>query len=109
METDIGNISGQNHPADDGYRPSDKGAELMRKEHIHSTTNRNDMTKTDWLVKFRHCHTLETPETVYENLSYKIPGDEGFAITQAYDHRKAEFAAGKLFDCVPGYVWRFVK
>lgn len=100
---------GQNHPAHGGCRPSDKRAELMRKEHIHSTTNRNDMTKTDWLMKFRRCHALETLETVYENLSYKIPDDEGFAMTQAYDHRKAEFAAGKLFDRVPGYVWRFVK
>ncbi|WNK56331.1 Hha/YmoA family nucleoid-associated regulatory protein [Pantoea agglomerans] len=60
-------------------------------------------------MKFRRCHTLKTLETVYENLSYKIPDSEGFAMTLAYDHRKAEFAAGKLFDRVPGYVWRFVK
>jgi len=76
---------------------------------LNSKINWNDMTKTDWLMKFRRCHTLETLETVYENLSYKIPDDEGFAMTQAYDHRKAEFAAGKLFDRVPGYIWRFVK
>ena len=76
---------------------------------LNSKINWNDMTKTDWLMKFRRCHTLETLETVYENLSYKIPDDEGFAMTQAYDHRKAEFAAGKLFDRVPAYVWRFVK
>ncbi|WP_337013943.1 Hha/YmoA family nucleoid-associated regulatory protein [Pantoea sp. AS142] len=76
---------------------------------LNSKINWNDMTKTDWLMKFRRCHTLETLETVYENLSYKIPDDEGFAMTQAYDHRKAEFAAGKLFDRVLGYVWRFVK
>ncbi|WP_257211818.1 Hha/YmoA family nucleoid-associated regulatory protein [Erwinia amylovora] len=30
-------------------------------------------------------------------------------MTQAYDHRKAEFAAGKLFDRVPKHVWQYVK
>ncbi|WP_371742464.1 Hha/YmoA family nucleoid-associated regulatory protein [Pantoea sp. EKM21T] len=79
------------------------------KNSLNSKNNWNDMTKTDWLMKFRRCHTLETLETVYENLSYKIPDEEGFSMTQAYDHRKAEFAAGKLFDRVPMYVWRFVK
>lgn len=67
------------------------------------------MTKTDWLMKFRRCHTLETLERVYEHLCYNGDPREDFAMTQAYDHRKAEFAAGKLFDRVPAHVWKFVE
>ncbi|WP_064366045.1 Hha/YmoA family nucleoid-associated regulatory protein [Pantoea ananatis] len=67
------------------------------------------MTKTDWLMKFRRCHTLATLERVYEHLCYNGDPLEDFAMTQAYDHRKAEFAAGKLFDRVPAHVWKFVE
>lgn len=67
------------------------------------------MTKTDWLMKFRLCQTLATLETVYEYLSYKIGEDEVYTMTQAYDHRKAEFAAGKIFDRVPAHIWKFVE
>lgn len=67
------------------------------------------MTKTDWLMRFRRCSKLETLETVYERLMYSGDHKEEMAITQAYDHRKAEFAANKLFDRVPAHVWKFVK
>lgn len=67
------------------------------------------MTKTDWLMKFRRCHTLATLERVYEHLCYNGDPLEDFAMTQAYDHRKAELAAGKLFDRVPAHVWKFVE
>lgn len=77
--------------------------------HSFYENEEKNMTKRVWLRKFRRCHTLATLETVYEHLSYKVHEDEGYAMTRAYDHRKAEFAAGKLFDRVPGYVWRFVK
>ncbi|WP_439958404.1 Hha/YmoA family nucleoid-associated regulatory protein [Rahnella sikkimica] len=67
------------------------------------------MTKEEWLLKFRRCHTLDTLEKVYEHRKYNgEPADE-VEMTQAYDHRKAEFAAGKLFDRVPAHVWQFVK
>ncbi|ECW8874884.1 hypothetical protein F5G77_17535 [Salmonella enterica] len=67
------------------------------------------MTKSDWLMKFRRCHTLATLETVYEHLRYNGDPQEEYAMTQAYDHRKAEFATGKLFDRVPAHVWKFVE
>ncbi|MGY3094908.1 Hha/YmoA family nucleoid-associated regulatory protein [Pantoea agglomerans] len=67
------------------------------------------MTKKEWLMKFRRCHKISTLETVYEHLSYNGDPKEEFAMTQAYDHRKAEFVAGKLFDRVPLHIWKFVK
>ena len=67
------------------------------------------MTRTEWLMKFRRCRNIETLEKVYEHLSYTGDPAEEFAMTQAYDHRKAEFAAGKLFDRVPKHVWQYVK
>jgi hemolysin expression modulating protein len=67
------------------------------------------MTRTEWLLKFRRYQYLETLEKVYEHLSYTGDRAEEFAMTQAYDHRKAELAAGKLFDRVPKHVWKYVK
>lgn len=67
------------------------------------------MTKADWLLRFRRSQTLETLEKVYEHLKYTGDPADSFEMTRAYDHRKAEFAAGKLFDRVPAHVWRFVK
>ncbi|MBU9819654.1 hypothetical protein J1782_07110 [Rahnella sp. BCC 1045] len=67
------------------------------------------MTKDDWLLKFRRCQTPDTLEKVYERLKYAGDPKESLEMTGAYDHRKAEFAAGKLFDRVPAHVWQFVK
>ncbi len=67
------------------------------------------MTRTDWLFKFRRYNTLDMLDKVYEHLYYTGDPTEEFTMTQAYDHRKAELAAGKLFDRVPAYVWHFVK
>lgn len=66
------------------------------------------MTRTEWLMKFRRYQTAETLEKVYEHLTYTGDPAEACAMTQAYDHRKAEFATGKLFDRVPAHVWRYV-
>ena len=66
------------------------------------------MTRTDWLLKFRRCQTMETLEKVYEYLSYTGDPAEEFVMTQAWDHRKAELVAGRLFDRVPKYVWQYV-
>lgn len=67
------------------------------------------MTRIEWLLKFRRYQTLETLEKVYERLSYTADAAEEFVMTQAYDHRKAELVAGKLFDRVPKHVWQYVK
>lgn len=67
------------------------------------------MTKTEWLMKFRRCRSLDTLETVYEHLTYDGDPKEEFAFTRAYDHRKAELAVGKIFDRVPAYIWKFVE
>ncbi|QZY97656.1 Hha/YmoA family nucleoid-associated regulatory protein [Pantoea dispersa] len=67
------------------------------------------MNSTEWLLKFRRYKNLETLEKVYEHLSYTGNPDEEFAMTQAYDHRKAELVAGNLFDRVPKHVWQYVK
>lgn len=67
------------------------------------------MTRYQWLLKFRRCRTLDTLEKVYEHLTYTADPAHELLITQAYDHRKAELAAGQLFDRVPGYMWRFVR
>lgn len=67
------------------------------------------MTRTEWLYKFRRINNPDTLEKVYEHLSYTGGSAEEFVMTQAYDHRKAELAAGKLFDRVPQHVWHFVK
>ncbi|WP_240153481.1 Hha/YmoA family nucleoid-associated regulatory protein [Erwinia amylovora] len=80
-----------------------------RGEIIIRTINENKMTRTEWLMKFRRCQTIDTLEKVYEHLRYTGDAKEELAMTQAYDHRKAEFAAGKLFDRVPKHVWQYVK
>jgi len=67
------------------------------------------MTQTDWIYKFRRLHSLETLDKLYEHLCYTVDASEQYAMTQAWDHRKAELAAGKLFDRVPATVWRYVQ
>lgn len=67
------------------------------------------MSRDEWLMKFRHYHTLDTLEKVYDHLTYKGVSAEHYAMTQAYDHRKAELAAGRLFDRVPKHIWRYVE
>lgn len=67
------------------------------------------MTRNEWLFKFRRYQNLETLDKVYEHLSYTGDCLEGLAMTQAYDHRKAELTTGKLYDRVPKHVWQYVK
>ncbi|MBY4841254.1 Hha/YmoA family nucleoid-associated regulatory protein [Pantoea sp. DY-5] len=67
------------------------------------------MTRSDWLFKFRRYNTLDMLDKVFEHLYYTGDSVEEFAMTQAYDHRKAELAAGRLFDRVPKHVWQYVK
>jgi hemolysin expression modulating protein len=67
------------------------------------------MTRNDWLMKFRRCQKAETLEKVYELLSYTVDPADELAMTQAWDHRKAELVAGRLFDRVPKHVWRYVE
>ena len=67
------------------------------------------MTRFEWLYKFRRLHSPETLDKLYEHLCYTGKPSEAYAMTQAWDHRKAELAAGKLFDRVPAHVWHYVK
>ncbi|MFL1818605.1 Hha/YmoA family nucleoid-associated regulatory protein [Pantoea agglomerans] len=67
------------------------------------------MTRYQWQLKFRRCRTPETLEKVYEHLCFTGNPAHEFTMTQTYDHRKAELAAGKLFDRVPGYLWHYVR
>lgn len=67
------------------------------------------MTRNDWLFKFRRYHTLDMLDKVYEHIYYNGDSAEEFVMTQAYDHRKAELAMGRLFDRVPKHVWQYVK
>lgn len=67
------------------------------------------MTRDEWLLKFRRHQSPDTLEKVYEMLKYSgDPADE-YAMTCAWDHRRAELATGRLFDRVPMHVWRFVE
>jgi len=59
-------------------------------------------------MKFRRCRSIDTLETVYEHLKYEGDPKEDYAMTSAYDHRKAELTVDKLFDRVPADVWRLV-
>jgi len=67
------------------------------------------MNKTDWLMRFRRCRSVDTLETVYEHLMYSDYAEKQYEITRAYDHRKAELVTGKLYDRVPAHVWKFVE
>lgn len=60
-------------------------------------------------MKFRRCHSSDTLEKVYDHLTYKGVSAEHYAMTQAYDHRKAELVAGRLFDRVPEHIKHYVK
>lgn len=60
-------------------------------------------------MRFRRCCSIDTLETVYENLKYKSDSKEEFAITSAYDHRKAEVTVRRSFERVPAHVWKLVK
>lgn len=71
--------------------------------------HKGKMTETDWLMRFRRCRSIDTLETVYEQLKYRSDSKEEFAITSAYDHRKAELTVGKLFDRVSAHIWKLVK
>nr|WP_329809280.1 Hha/YmoA family nucleoid-associated regulatory protein [Pantoea ananatis] len=52
-------------------------------------------------MKFRRCRSIDTLETVYEHLKYEGDAKEEYAMTSAYDHRKAELTVDKSFDRVP--------
>ena len=45
---------------------------------------------------------MDTLETVYEHLKYEGDPKEDYAMTSAYDHRKAELTVGKLYDHIRG-------
>ncbi|WP_263056882.1 Hha/YmoA family nucleoid-associated regulatory protein [Pantoea agglomerans] len=60
-------------------------------------------------MRFRRYRSIDTLETLYEHLKYKGDSKEEFAITSAYDHRKAELTVEKLFDRVPAHMWKLAE
>ena len=91
------------------YMISTRAVQSCESPPAGQSWHKGKMTKTDWLMRFRRCRSIDTLETVYEHLKYKGDSKEEFAINSAYDHRKAELTMGKLFDRVPPHVWKFVK
>ena len=66
------------------------------------------MTKTDYLMKFRKHHSINTLEIVFERMLDRVSQDELISLHGAYDHRKAEIVMGKIYDKIPQSVWSFV-
>jgi len=81
----------------------------VSQRNFYTITGLRNYEKKDWLMKFRRCRSMDTLETVFEHLKYVGDPREEFAMTSAYDHRKAELTIGIRFDCIPAYVWKLVK
>ncbi|MFB6326924.1 transcriptional regulator [Pantoea deleyi] len=67
------------------------------------------LTKTDYLMRLRRCRSLDTLERVIEKNKYELPEAELAIFYSAADHRLAELTMNKLYDKVPGSVWKFVR
>lgn len=66
-------------------------------------------TKSDWLYRLRRCRRADTLEKVADHLTHVLTGTELDAFMSAADHRRAEIAAGRLFDVIPSHIWRLVR
>lgn len=66
-------------------------------------------TKNDWLYRLRRCRQADTLEKVSDHLTHTLEGAELDAFMAAADHRRAEIAAGRLYDRIPSHVWRLVR
>lgn len=66
-------------------------------------------SKLDWLIQLRRCSKKETLETIINNTSKKLEGDELTRFLLAADHRLAEIEMGRLYDKIPASVWQYVK
>lgn len=67
------------------------------------------MGKRTWLLKLRHCTSLDTLEKVIDKNKYTLSDAELEHFNAAADHRLAELTMGKLYDKIPATVWRFVR
>ncbi len=67
------------------------------------------LTKTDYLMRLRRCRSLDTLERVIEKNKYELSDEELAIFYSAADHRLAELTMNKLYDKVPGSVWKFVR
>ena len=68
----------------------------------------HDMSRLDWLMRFRQFTTMDKLEIVYQSLSEKLSGNSALWMESAFDHRRAELVTNKLFDKVPSHVWKLV-
>lgn len=66
-------------------------------------------TRAEWLYRLRRCRYADTLEKVADHRSVRLQGAELEAFTAAADHRRAEIAAGRLFDVIPPHIWRLVR
>ena len=71
--------------------------------------NDKNLTKTDYLMRLRRCRSIDTLERVIEKNKYELSDDELAVFYSAADHRLAELTMNKLYDKVPGSVWKFVR
>lgn len=71
--------------------------------------NNQSLTKTDYLMRLRRCRSIDTLERVIEKNKYELSDDELAVFYSAADHRLAELTMNKLYDKVPGSVWKFVR
>lgn len=74
----------------------------MSEKSIH------EMTRLEWLMRFRQFTTMDKLEIVYQSLSEKLSGKSSMDMESAFDHRRAELVTSKLFDKVPAHVWKLV-
>lgn len=66
------------------------------------------MTKMDFLLRLRRCSKLDTLELVVSHQRERMSREWINEFELAADHRRAEIITGKLFDRVPGTVWRLL-
>ena len=65
--------------------------------------------RDEWLLQLRRCSTLATLEKVIEKNHYQLDEGDLEAFNAAADHRLAELTMNRLYDRVPGAVWKFVQ
>ena len=67
------------------------------------------LTKTDYLMRLRRCRSIDTLEQKKKKNKYELPDSELAVFYSAADHRLAELTMNKLYDKVPGSVWKYVR
>ncbi|MBC6504652.1 hemolysin expression modulator Hha [Citrobacter freundii] len=66
------------------------------------------MNKAEWLLRLRRLNNVESLEKIIEKKKYELSDAELAVFWGAADHRLAELIMGRLYDRVPGSVWRHI-